>query len=47
MEFFDRPEELFKNWLDVINFSWAIHGPQKDVQNRIQLILFGGVHVQN
>ena len=45
MEIFDSPEELFKNWLNVINFSWAIHGPQKSVDNCIKLILFGGVHV--
>ena len=47
MEIFNGPKEFFKNWLNVINFSWAIHTPQENVENCIQLILFGGVHIQN
>ena len=43
----DGPKDFFKNWLDIINFSGAVHGSQENVKNRIQLILFRSVHVEN
>lgn len=47
MVIFDGPGKFFKNRLNVIYFSWAIHRSQESIENRVQLILLGGVHVED